>query len=100
MQLNSTLIAEGLARELVNKIQHMRKDAGFEVQDKINISLQHAPKAVQEALQAHQGYICQETQAKQLQWLPEQDVLPGLTPLQLNEHQLHIQLKRLTPTPT
>ena len=36
-ELDEKLIAEGLAREFVNRIQNMRKDAGFEVVDKILI---------------------------------------------------------------
>ncbi|MGB5553157.1 MAG: isoleucine--tRNA ligase, partial [Flavobacteriaceae bacterium] len=37
--LNESLRQEGIARELVNRIQNMRKDSGYEVTDKINIKL-------------------------------------------------------------
>jgi isoleucyl-tRNA synthetase len=36
-ELTKELIDEGLAREFVNRIQNMRKDAGFEVTDRIKI---------------------------------------------------------------
>ena len=37
-ELDNELIEEGLAREFVNRIQNMRKDAGFDVTDKIKIN--------------------------------------------------------------
>ena len=37
-KLTPELIEEGLVRELVSKIQTMRKEAGFEVMDKITVS--------------------------------------------------------------
>lgn len=40
INLNEALINEGIARELVNRIQNIRKDKGFEVTDKINIKIQ------------------------------------------------------------
>ena len=42
--LTTELIEEGLVRELVSKIQTMRKEAGFEVTDKINITLSGSEK--------------------------------------------------------
>ena len=40
--ITEDLRLEGIARELVNRIQNLRKDSGFEVTDRINISLQKA----------------------------------------------------------
>ena len=57
---------EGLAREFVNKIQHLRKTTNFDVQDKVHIRLYKVPSLVTKALQGHQTYICQETQAAHL----------------------------------
>ncbi|MGY8915392.1 MAG: DUF5915 domain-containing protein, partial [Flavobacteriales bacterium] len=37
--INETLRKEGIARELVNRIQNMRKDSGYEVTDKIDVKL-------------------------------------------------------------
>ncbi|MDD4003294.1 MAG: class I tRNA ligase family protein, partial [Clostridia bacterium] len=44
-QLSEELICEGIARELVSKIQTMRKDSGFEVTDRINIFYKAEGKA-------------------------------------------------------
>ena len=60
-ELTHELTLEGLARELVNKIQNMRKDADFNVSDRIKLSLSDTSPLVDEAFQAHQDYILRET---------------------------------------
>ncbi|MEI6898583.1 MAG: isoleucine--tRNA ligase, partial [Bacteroidota bacterium] len=51
---------EGISRELINRIQNLRKEKGFDVTDKINIELkQH--KALKTAIQNNLSYICSET---------------------------------------
>lgn len=59
IRLNDDLIAEGLARELVNRIQHMRKDAGFQVTDRIRVSY-HASDALKRAIRLKEKMICEE----------------------------------------
>jgi len=61
-ELDEELILEGFARELVNKIQLMRKEADFNVSDRIKISVQSS-EIVDKALNAHQDYIMGETLA-------------------------------------
>ncbi len=51
---------EGIARELVNRIQNMRKDNGFEVTDKIGIVFEEN-QTVQEAVTTNETYIKNET---------------------------------------
>ncbi len=51
---------EGIARELVNRIQNIRKDSGFEVTDKIKVYLQNNAE-LQKAVQANENYIKSET---------------------------------------
>jgi len=60
--LTPELINEGLAREFVNRVQNMRKDAGFEVTDRIRIHFE-APSRVAEAVQRLSDYIKSETLA-------------------------------------
>jgi len=64
-ELTDELISEGFARELVNKIQLMRKEADFQVSDRIKISVQSS-EIVQSALTAHQDYIMGETLALEI----------------------------------
>ncbi len=56
---------EGIARELVNRIQNLRKDKGLEVQDRINITIKEE-KSIVNAVQKYKEYICLETQADTL----------------------------------
>ena len=60
--LSPELEAEGMARELVNRIQNIRKNRAFNVTDRIRIALQQHP-AVAPAVQQFGAYICQETLA-------------------------------------
>lgn len=41
INLTDELVAEGVARELVNRIQNLRKDKGFDITDKINVTIQN-----------------------------------------------------------
>ena len=61
--LTDELRNEGMARELVNRIQNIRKDA-FDVTDHIRVQLLHGEWDV--AVKAHEGYICNETLADRL----------------------------------
>ena len=56
------LILEGYARELVNKIQNMRKSADFQVTDRINVSISSNDE-FKKALEKHGDYIKTETLA-------------------------------------
>lgn len=56
------LKAEGLARELVNRIQNIRKSLDFNVSDKINIQIE-ANQIIEEILSAHKEYIATQVQA-------------------------------------
>jgi len=64
-ELTDELISEGFARELVNKLQLMRKEADFHISDRIKISVQSA-EIVQNALAAHRDYIMGETLALEI----------------------------------
>nr|WP_246853791.1 isoleucine--tRNA ligase [Rufibacter aurantiacus] len=61
---------EGMARELVNRLQNLRKDTGLDVQDKIRVFLQDGNEEVAAAVQAFGGYISEEVQAVELTLVP------------------------------
>ncbi len=65
-ELSSDLIQEGLAREFVNRIQNMRKDAGFEVTDRIKIKF-NGSKNLADAIIIFKDYISSETLAENLE---------------------------------
>ncbi len=58
--LTSELRAEGLAREVVRRVQAMRKDAGFNIEDRI-VLYYDATGAVAEVMAVWNGYIRSET---------------------------------------
>ncbi|MCM4150537.1 isoleucine--tRNA ligase [Arenibacter sp. N53] len=65
ISINEDLRKEGIARELVNRIQNLRKESGFEVTDKIDIKLLKNG-FVQEAVESNIAYIKTETLAAEL----------------------------------
>jgi isoleucyl-tRNA synthetase len=65
-QLTKALISEGLAREFVNRIQNMRKDAGFQVTDKIKIAFSGSSDFV-DAINSFTNYISVETLAEKIE---------------------------------
>jgi isoleucyl-tRNA synthetase len=70
--LTDELRQEGLARELVNRLQNLRKDSGLEVQDRISVTLAaSAPAELQAAVASFGDYIRTEVQAQRLDFVPE-----------------------------
>jgi len=56
---------EGIARELVNRIQNIRKESDFDVTDKIKVSILKN-SSLNEAIQKHTDYICNQTLTNEL----------------------------------
>ncbi|NNK81364.1 MAG: class I tRNA ligase family protein, partial [Flavobacteriales bacterium] len=66
ISLSESLIEEGLARELVNKVQNFRKELDFEVTDRIDVALL-SHKSIDPAIIANKNYICSEILAESLE---------------------------------
>jgi len=64
--LTEELKEEGLAREVVNRIQNLRKDSGLDVTDKILVKIQQN-KHLDNAIKNNLSYICNETLTGDLQ---------------------------------
>ncbi len=64
--LTAELIEEGIAREVVNRIQNMRKEAGFEVVDRILVGYADGEELISSALAAQKDYIKAETLSEDL----------------------------------
>jgi isoleucyl-tRNA synthetase len=74
--VTEALATEGLARELISKVQQLRKQKDFDMMDRIHIYVD-APEAVQAAILAHDEYIRKETLADSIvtkRDLPEFDL--------------------------
>ncbi|HRH33986.1 MAG TPA: DUF5915 domain-containing protein, partial [Catalimonadaceae bacterium] len=68
LALTDELKMEGIARDVVNRVQNQRKDMGLEVLDRIKIQFEKTKnELVTRALDANREYICMETQANSLE---------------------------------
>lgn len=67
--ITEELKEEGIARELVNRIQNLRKERGLEVTDRIEVKIVEKPE-IGAAIQNNLKYICSETLASDLQLVP------------------------------
>ncbi|GAB5537954.1 MAG: isoleucine--tRNA ligase [Salibacteraceae bacterium] len=65
ISITEELRSEGIARELVNRIQNLRKDSGLEVTDRINLTVENQPEILR-AVNVNKNYICAETLADEL----------------------------------
>ena len=66
INISEDLKKEGIARDMVNRVQNMRKDMGLDVMDKIKITVQKKNELIDAALTSNKEYICSETQALSL----------------------------------
>jgi isoleucyl-tRNA synthetase len=66
LSLDDELVAEGNARELVNKIQNLRKSAGLDVTDRIKLGISVNPET-EKALGKFSDYVKKETLAERLE---------------------------------
>ena len=66
ISINNDLLAEGVSREFINKIQNERKDIKLEVTDKIEIYIDNKSQEIITFLLKHKEFICNETQALDL----------------------------------
>ncbi|CAD5271621.1 MULTISPECIES: isoleucine--tRNA ligase [unclassified Imperialibacter] len=87
--ITDDLKREGIARDLVNRIQNLRKDMGLEVQDKIRLSVKESEKMVNEALISFKDYICSETQALSLEMVGD---LTDAVVLDMDEFNLEVKV--------
>ncbi len=91
-ELDEDLIDEGFAREFVNRVQKMRKDAGFEVTDRIRI-YHRSTERLGKALRRMAGYIRQETLATELSDAPSSSL--SLTKSDINGEQTAIAIEKV-----
>jgi isoleucyl-tRNA synthetase len=86
--ITDDLKKEGDAREFINKIQNIRKDNGFELTDRIIVSvLENGP--MQLSLNQYKDYICAEILADSLAFYP---VLNGGTEIEVNNAILKVNV--------
>ena len=90
--LTIELVNEGLAREFVSRVQNLRKEAGFDVVDRISISFSDAGP-ITEALQEQKTYVLNETLAKEIHPMQEPDGF--VREVEINDHKVRVGIKRV-----
>lgn len=90
-KLDEPLILEGIARELVNKINTMRKEANLAVTDRIRLYFATTAK-VRQALEIHSAYVMQEVLAVHISY----ECKEGASPWDINGEPTQIALERVT----
>lgn len=89
--LSDQLIAEGNARELVNRIQNLRKEHNFKVTDTITVNMT-ATAPIQAALVQFKGYIMSETLAERIGNLEDTS---GAQEIEINDQKLFITINKM-----
>ena len=90
LELTAELRQEGIARELVNKIQNLRKDKSFEITDKITIRLVKN-SYIKDAVEAFNEYICGEVLAESLVLTENVD---SSDTIDIDQHTINIKLSK------
>lgn len=86
------LLAEGIARELVNRVQKVRKDTGLDVTDKIKLVIQERAE-LRDAIISYSNYICAEILADSIEIVP---ALDEGNEIEINEVTLKILISKTT----
>ncbi len=90
LDISDELKKEGVARELVNKIQNLRKEKDFEVTDKISVKIEEHPYT-SEAVVAFNEYICAEILATEI---TETNEKSGKDVIDIDNNQITIELSK------
>ena len=90
LELTTDLKNEGIARELVNKVQNLRKEKDFQVTDKITVTIDNHPY-IKDAIESHNEYICGEILAKAIILNDDMDTSDEVD---IDTHQIQIKLTK------
>lgn len=92
VRITEALKNEGIAREMINRIQHLRKELGFDVTDKITIYCEKNV-FIEEAVKHFKHYICSETLANDI-LIDEFYDEDKKNIIEINEHKIKVQLTK------
>nr|MBC7611604.1 isoleucine--tRNA ligase [Pseudopedobacter sp.] len=90
ISINQELKEEGIAREIINRIQNLRKDLGFEVVNKIKVTLENN-SLIAKAVENNLSYICAEILANSLELSTS---ISTEDKIQIEETELMISIKK------
>ena len=90
ISISPALLQEGNARELVNRVQNIRKESNFDLTDKILLEIEENTEMKDSIIQ-FSDYICREILAHQIDWVPS---LKEAVEVEINEHKLRISVRQ------
>lgn len=93
INVTEELELEGLSREIVNKIQNLRKEKEFNVADNIEINLFTLENKIITAIEMHKQYICKEVLASNINIV--KDVPNDSESIETNEHHIQVTVKKI-----
>ncbi|MBO7213164.1 MAG: isoleucine--tRNA ligase, partial [Rikenellaceae bacterium] len=88
--ITEELKREGIARELVNRIQNIRKESGFEVTDKITVEIERH-EMLEGAIADYGTYIAQQTLAHNVALV---DAVQNPVAIEIDETQINIEVRK------
>ena len=98
VQVTEELKKEGVARELINRIQNLRKDSGFDVTDKIEVIIfadGNVRDEVESALRIYNDYVSAQTLALSIEIRNGEDAPKGAVDVEWDEGVLRMVLSRV-----
>lgn len=90
--INDSLRQEGIAREFVNRIQNLRKDAGFDVTDKINVKIERHD-SINDAITEFDSYIASQTLALSIKL--EDCICEGFEVIEIDDNSYKIAISKI-----
>jgi isoleucyl-tRNA synthetase len=90
IEVTPELYREGIARELVNRIQNIRKSSGYEITDKISVKIEKREE-INEAVQEFSEYIATQVLAKSVALL---DKLSNPTDLDFDDYIVKVEIEK------
>lgn len=90
IHLNEELTTEGIARELVSKLQNLRKESGLDLSDRVELKIIEVPY-IKSAINQFKNYICSEILANDIQLVTE---LNEGTDLVIDEISIKVQIEK------
>ena len=97
IEITEELRNEGIARELVNRIQNVRKDSGFEVTDKVDVTVYAGDGEINDingALAAYRDYVAGQTLALSIETRPMEEAGENAVEAEWNETTIRIAASR------
>jgi isoleucyl-tRNA synthetase len=89
LTITESLKQEGIAREVVKRIQNFRKESGFEITDRISITIAPNPE-IQNAVSAYEKYICTQVLADAINFAENNG-----TSFDFDDYKVNIEISKL-----